>query len=166
MEKTKHNSLKHLFHRFSTWVSNATGKPAAFLIALASVIIWAGSGKLFNFSEEWQIFINTGTTIVTFLMIFVIQQSQNRDTTAIHLKLNELIAANKDTSNRLVASEDMTQDELEVIKKFYKKLSSNFDSVESVFSTHSLDEAERKTESKLQRQSIKHPDTASKPKKP
>src|SRR5689334_16538718 len=111
MKKEQGNSAKLIFYKFSTWVTKATGKPTAFLLALLSVIIWAATGHFFHYSENWQLVINTGTTIITFLMIFVIQQSQNRDTAALHLKLNELIATSKDSSNRLVASEDLTEEE-------------------------------------------------------
>ncbi|MEO8769933.1 MAG: low affinity iron permease family protein [Ferruginibacter sp.] len=142
-------SFKKIFYRFSAWVTKATGKPAAFLSALFIVIIWGVSGPLFHYSENWQLVINTGTTIITFLMIFVIQQSQNRDTAALHLKLNELIATNKDTSNRLVASEDLTEEELEIIKKYYKKISEHANS-ESVFTSHSLDEAGKDWKNKLE----------------
>lgn len=142
MKQEKQNPLKKGFYNFSTWVTKATGSPMAFLLALLTVIAWAVSGHFFHYSETWQLVINTGTTIVTFLMIFVIQQSQNRDTTALHLKLNELIATNKEASNRLVASEDLTEEELAVIKKYYKKIAEH-PSNESVFTSHSLDEAER-----------------------
>ncbi len=148
MKAKKINPLKKAFYSFSTWVTKATGSPMAFLIALIIVIIWAASGQFFGYSETWQLVINTGTTIVTFLMIFVIQQSQNRDTTALHLKLNELIAANELTSNRLVASEDLTEEELEVIKKYYKKISMHTVN-ESVFATHSLDEAKNDSSKKI-----------------
>ena len=120
----KKTGLKTKFNIFSTWVTKVTGSPRAFFIALVVVVGWGLTGPMFNFSETWQLVINTGTTIVTFLMMFVIQQSQNKDTMALHLKLNELLAANELTSNRLVASEDLTEEELEVIKKYYKKLSS------------------------------------------
>src|SRR4051794_19295637 len=90
------------FNQFSHYITKATGKPAAFILAFVIIIVWAISGPIFHFSDTWQLVINTGTTIITFLMVFVIQQSQNKDTLAIHLKLNELIAANKYASNRLV----------------------------------------------------------------
>lgn len=151
MKKKEGGSLKKTFYGFSSWVTKATGKPTAFLLALLSVIIWAAMGHFFNYSETWQLVINTGTTIITFLMIFVIQQSQNRDSTALHLKLNELIAANKDTSNRLMASEDLTEEELEVIKKYYKKISEHPNN-ESVFASHSLDEAGKDSKNKLESQ--------------
>src|SRR6476661_491837 len=101
MKEKKPNPLKRAFFQFSTWVTKATGSPIAFLLALLSVLIWAATGPFFHYSENWQLVINTGTTIITFLMTVVIQQSQNRDTVALHLKLNELIAANERTSNRL-----------------------------------------------------------------
>lgn len=160
--KTKTPGLiKRKFKQFSTWVTKATGTSTAFLIAFLVIIIWACTGPFFNYSETWQLIINTGTTIVTFLMIFVIQQSQNRDTTAIHLKLNELIAANELTSNRLVASEDLTDEELEVIKKYYKKISDLSKNKQTLFATHSLDEAKQNTEDKEE----KLPSSNRKPKK-
>jgi len=146
--KNNKSVVKMKFHQFSTWVTKVTGTSTAFLIALLIVIVWALTGSFFNYSEGWQLVINTGTTIVTFLMIFVIQQSQNKDTLAIHPKLNELIAANELTSNRLVASEDLSEDELEVIKKYYKKISDLSKKKQTLFTTHSLDEAKQNTETK------------------
>ncbi len=141
-EHKEKKGLRKKFASFSAWITKATGSSTAFFIAFLVVIIWALTGPLFNYSEAWQLVINTGTTIVTFLMIFVIQHSQNKDTMALHLKLNELIAANEFTSNRLVDSEDLTEEELMVIKKYYKRLSQNTKSEDSVFVSHSLDEAE------------------------
>ena len=146
MESDKNNShkksgLKKKFASFSTWVTKATGSSSAFFIALLIVVVWAITGPVFNFSETWQLVINTGTTIITFLMIFVIQQSQNKDTLALHLKLNELIAANEFTSNRLIDSEELTEEELLVIKKYYKKLSYITKNEDSIFKSHSVDEA-------------------------
>ncbi len=142
VDKQKKKGLKQRFEAFSTKVTKASGSPAAFLIALLIVIVWGICGPVFHYSEVWQLVINTGTTIITFLMIFVIQQSQNKDSMALHLKLNELIAANKYTSNRLVESQELTEEELLVIKKYYKRLSEKSKETESVFTTHSLDEAE------------------------
>ena len=135
------NGLKTKFSLFATWVTKATGSSTAFFIALLIVLVWALTGPIFNFSETWQLVINTGTTIITFLMIFVIQQSQNKDTLALHLKLNELIAANEFTSNRLIDSEALTEEELLVIKKYYKKLSYITKNEDSIFKSHSVDEA-------------------------
>ena len=141
MSKKEKSAVIGSFNKFSHWVTKATGSPAAFLIAMLVVLIWGILGPFFHYSEVWQLVINTSTTIVTFLMMFIIQQSQNKDTMALHLKLNELIASSKDSSNRLIASEDLTEQELEVIKKYYKKVSDASVEHNSVFETHSLDEA-------------------------
>lgn len=136
------------FNQFSHYVTKATGKPGAFLLAFLVIIIWAVSGPIFHFSDTWQLVINTGTTIVTFLMVFVIQQSQNKDTLAIHLKLNELIAANKLASNRLVNVEDLSPEELGTLKQFYCHISELAGKEEDVFTSHSVDEAQENHRSK------------------
>jgi len=138
----KKNSLNGFFDKFSTRATKLTGSPWAFIIALALIIIWAVSGPLFGFSDTWQLVINTSTTIITFLMVFIIQQTQNKDTTAIHLKLNELIASSKDASNQLVDAEDLSDEELQVLKRFYVKLGKLADKESDVFTTHSVGEAE------------------------
>src|ERR1043165_7496308 len=112
------STLKLLFDHFSTTATRVTGRPVSFILAVLIVIVWAATGPIFNYSENWQLIINTGTTIITFLMVFVIQQSQNKDTVALHLKLNELIAANKAASNRLIDIEDLTEDELTALSSF------------------------------------------------
>ena len=137
------NIFKRRFGAFSTWVTKATGSSSAFFIALLIVIVWALTGPIFHYSETWQLVINTGTTIITFLMIFIIQQSQNKDTLALHLKLNELIAASEFTSNRLIDSEELTEEELMIIKKYYSKLSNITKEEDSIFKSHSVDEAEQ-----------------------
>jgi low affinity Fe/Cu permease len=110
------------FEEFSSKVASFTGSSFAFIGAFAVVIIWAVSGPVFHFSVTWQLVINTGTSITTFLMVFVIQRDQNKDTLAIQLKLNELIAATKGASNKVLNIEDLTEDELKVLKKFYSRL--------------------------------------------
>lgn len=130
-----------LFEKFSGKVTKATGKPLAFILALLIIIGWVITGPIFHYSDTWQLVINTGTTIITFLMVFVIQQSQNKDTVALHLKLNELIAASSSASNRLVDVEDLSTEELETIKKFYVKLSELAKKENDIHSTHSVDEA-------------------------
>ena len=144
MKKTKQNKkgFKKIFDKFSTVITKATGSPAAFITAMSVIIVWGISGPLFDYSDTWQLVINTGTTIITFLMVFVIQQSQNKDTMAIHLKLNELIASSEKASNHLIDIEDLTEDELEVLKKFYIKLSVLADKENDLHASHSLDEAE------------------------
>jgi low affinity Fe/Cu permease len=131
------------FDRFSNKITKATGSPIAFMGALAVILLWAISGPVFKFSDTWQLVINTGTTIITFLMVFIIQQSQNKDTVALHLKLNELIAASRTASNRLIDAEDLSEEELETIKKFYIKLSKLSQKEKNIFASHSLDEAKR-----------------------
>jgi low affinity Fe/Cu permease len=135
--------LFNKFQSFSNKVTKATGSPVAFTAAIAVIIIWAVTGPIFKFSDTWQLVINTGTTIITFLMVFVIQHSQNKDTIALHLKLNELIAATKTASNRLIDAEDLTDEELDTIKKFYIQLSKLSQHEKNIFGTHSLDEAKK-----------------------
>jgi low affinity Fe/Cu permease len=129
------------FERFAAKVTKATGKPIAFIIAFLAIVIWAVTGPVFNFSDTWQLIINTSTTIITFLMVFVIQQSQNKDTLALQLKLNELIAASDKTSNRLIDIEDLSAEELETLRNFYIKLAELAKRENNVFKTHSIDEA-------------------------
>src|ERR671923_638672 len=100
------------FTRFAKSTARLTGQPAAFTLALAIIIVWALTGPLFRFSDTWQLVINTATTIVTFLMVFLIQNTQNRDAKAIHLKLDELIRAVEGARTRLVHLEDLSDEEL------------------------------------------------------
>ncbi len=132
-----------LYSNISNTITEAAGSPVVTISAFLLIIVWAVCGPVFNFSDTWQLVINTSTTIITFLMVFVIQRSQNKDTAAIHLKLNELIAANSKASNRLVDIEDLTEEELKVLKKFYIKLSRHAEKDNDLFSSHSLDEAEK-----------------------
>ncbi len=113
---------KNFFDSFSDWAACFTGSPGAFIGASVLVIIWAATGPLFKFSEVWQMVINTGTTIVTFLMVFLIQKAQNKDSKAIQIKLNELIAAHENASNRIVDIEDLTEEELDELHKFYERI--------------------------------------------
>jgi len=130
------------FEKAAAQVTKATGSSTAFLVAVAVIMLWAVTGPVFHFSDTWQLVINTGTTIITFLMVFIIQQSQNKDSMAIQLKLNELIASNERASNRLIVVEDLTQEELEVLKKFYIKLADLAKKENDLHSSHSVDEAD------------------------
>ncbi|WP_261511806.1 low affinity iron permease family protein [Chryseobacterium paludis] len=112
----------NFFDKFADKAVYFTGSAAAFILASILVIVWAATGPLFKFSETWQMVINTGTTIVTFLMVFLIQKAQNKDSKAIQIKLNELISAHEHASNRIVDIEDLTEDELDELHKFYEKL--------------------------------------------
>lgn len=134
--------LSMLFQRMSNKTTKVTGSPKAFILALIVVIMWAVTGPIFNFSDTWQLVINTGTTIVTFLMVFIIQQSQNKDTVALQLKLNELIACNERASNQLIDVEDLSEEDLEKIKKFYIRLADLAEKENDVSSSHSLTEVE------------------------
>jgi low affinity Fe/Cu permease len=131
----------NLFDRISTTVTRAAGRPATSIVAFLLIVVWGLCGPLFDYSDTWQLIINTGTTIITFLMVFIIQQSQNKDTLALQLKLNELIACQELASNRLIDIEDLTEDELMVLKKFYIKLSDLAEKENDLHSSHSLDEA-------------------------
>ena|SRR5947209_7623050 len=134
--------FKAWFERTASSITRATGSSTTFLVACLTIVIWAVTGPMFRYSDTWQLVINTGTTIITFLMVFLIQQSQNKDSLAIQLKLNELIAAEERASNRLIVVEDLTQDELEVLKKFYIRLSLLAREDNDLHSSHSVDEAD------------------------
>lgn len=155
MKKTLITSGKlrkaRFYNSISVWVTKKAGSPAVSIFAFTIIILWALSGPLFNFSDTWQLVINTGTTIITFLMVFIIQQSQNKDTAAIHMKLNELIASNEKASNRLVDIEDLTEEEINVLKNFYIKLADKAEKEMDVHSSHSLDEAEDNHNLKIRR---------------
>jgi low affinity Fe/Cu permease len=144
MAKKKENgsSLGRVFNTISNAVTKAAGRPVTSIIAMGIIVVWALVGPVFGYSDTWQLIINTGTTIITFLMVFIIQQSQNKDTVAVHLKLNELISSQKNASNRLIDIEDLTEEELEVLKKFYVKLSRLALKQNDLHSSHSIDEAE------------------------
>lgn len=141
------------FGKIATAVTKTTGNPITSIVAVFLVLSWALTGPLFGFSNTWQLVINTGTTIITFLMVFVIQQTQNKDTMALHLKLNELIACHEKASNRLVDIEDLTEEELIVIKKFYIKLSRLAQKQNDLHSSHSVDEAEQNQSWKVKKKS-------------
>jgi low affinity Fe/Cu permease len=141
-----------IFERFAIGVTKATGSTAAFIIAFIVVIVWAVSGPFFHYSENWQLIINTGTTIITFLMVFLIQKGQNKDSLAIQLKLNELVAAHEFASNRLVNVENLSEEELKVIQKYYTGLSNLTKKEESLQQSHSIDEVSHQSEIKKGRE--------------
>jgi low affinity Fe/Cu permease len=112
-----------MFSRFAHWASHQAGRAYAFVGAMVVILLWGVSGPLFGFSDTWQLVINTGTTIITFLMVFLIQNTQNRDTQAIQLKLDELIRATQDARNNLMNLEDRSDAELENLKEQFSGLS-------------------------------------------
>lgn len=155
--KKKSNSL---FEKFANGATKFTGSSPAFIGALSIVVLWAVTGPVFKYSETWQLVINTGTTIITFLMVFLIQKAQNKDGKAIQLKLNELIAAQEFTSNRMVDIEDLSEDELDQLHKYYVKLAALAKRENNFHISHSIDAAEswseRKSKNiKQQKKSIK-----------
>jgi low affinity Fe/Cu permease len=112
------------FDRFATFVSELTGRPVAFAAACLTLVLWAFSGPVFGFSNTWQLIINTGTTIVTFMMVFVIQHSENKNSRALQMKLDELIAATDNASNRLIDIEDLSEAELNALHERFRALAS------------------------------------------
>lgn len=146
MKKKKQNSSA--FEKFSTQVSKAAGSTTAFIGAFLIVIAWAVSGPIFDYSETWQLVINTGTTIITFLMVFLIQKAQNKDSLAIQLKLNELVASSEYSSNSLVDIESMTEEEMVIVQKYYHRLSELARKDESIRTSHSIAEAHEQHERK------------------
>lgn len=129
------------FETIAQKVTNFSGSTLAFIIALSVIITWLITGPIFKFSDTWQLVINTGTTIITFLMVFLIQRAQNKDSRAVHLKLNELVASLKGPSNRMVDVESLTEEELEVLHKYYKKLADMAKKESDMSASHSIEEA-------------------------
>jgi low affinity Fe/Cu permease len=119
MEGTHKSSV---FSRFARWIAAISGRPATFILAVTIIIVWATTGPVFGFSDTWQLVINTGTTIVTFLMVFLIQNTQNRDTEALQIKLDELIRAVKGARNEVLDLEEMDEEQLDLIRKEYLEL--------------------------------------------
>ncbi|MEO6849547.1 MAG: low affinity iron permease family protein, partial [Mucilaginibacter sp.] len=131
------------------WATNATGSSAAFIIAISVILVWGVTGPVFKYSDTWQLIINTGTTVVTFLMVFLIQKSQNKDSKAVHLKLNELLASHQGASNRMVDIEDLNEIELDQLRKFYVQLSDLAEKEDDITCTHSIDAANENHRTKL-----------------
>ena len=139
--------------RFSQRATEWAGSSIAFGAACGTIVAWLVTGPIFGYSDTWQLVINTGTTIVTFLMVFLIQRAQNKESRAIQLKLNELVAALEGASNRLVNAEDLTERELTTLRRHYGKLSKIAEAEESLTESHSIEEAERRHEEKARRES-------------
>ena len=133
---------------FSAAVSGWTGSTPAFLIALGAVLVWVVTGPLFGFSDTWQLVINTATTVITFLMVFLIQRAQNKSAFAMTLKLNELIAAMEGASSRLIDAEDMSEEELETLQEYYRELVRMAKRDSILTKSHSIEEAKTRHEFK------------------
>ena len=142
MVRKRKNKLSQILEQLSLKATRATGTSWAFIIALTVIVVWGLTGPLFHFSDTWQLVINTGTTIVTFLMVFLIQRTQNKDAQAIHMKLNEIVAAIEGASNRLIAAEDLTEDEIHTLHSHYQELVNMSKKEAKLTMTHSIEEAE------------------------
>ena len=138
---TNKKNHTNFFETMATKVIAATGSPWAFFVALGVIIVWAVSGPVFGYSDTWQLVINTGTTIITFLMVFIIQKSQNKDSKSIQLKLNELIAAHKMASNRLIDVENLSEEELDILHKYYHVMAEETAKKIRMNESHSVEEA-------------------------
>jgi|SRR5882672_1916941 len=142
MARTRNAPIGLLLERSATAVTRWTGSTSAFTLACAVIVIWALIGPFFRYSDTWQLVINTGTTIVTFLMVFLIQRTQNKDSLALHLKLNEIVAAMQGASNRLIDVESLTEQELKVLHHHYAMLAQMAKKDVTLTQSHSIEEAE------------------------
>lgn len=147
----KRNIVSTMLEKFSYQATRATGTSLAFMLAVTVIVIWAITGPLFRFSDTWQLVINTGTTIVTFLMVFLIQRAQNKDALAIHLKLNEIVAAMEGASNRLIDVEDLSEPEIDALRNYYKRLIELAREDDVLTTTHSIEEAAERHGTKYKR---------------
>jgi low affinity Fe/Cu permease len=144
MASNLRRAWEHSARQATLW----TGRPSAFGIAAAIIVVWLVTGPIFRFSDTWQLVINTGTTVVTFLMVFLIQHAQNKDTRAMELKLNELVAAVEGASNTLIDVEELSEEELDVLQDHYRKLVAMAKRDASLRTSHSIEEAEIRHETK------------------
>ncbi len=143
----------NIFERFAATATRWTGSTSAFIAAVSIIVVWLVTGPLFHFSDTWQLVINTGTTIVTFLMVFLIQRAQNKDALVLQIKLNELIAAMQGASNRLIAAEDLTEEELKALEEHFQKLADMAKKERRITESHSIEEAEARHAFKKRRRS-------------
>lgn len=139
MKKSK--AKVSFFEKVAQKATQFSGTTSAFIMAISIILIWIITGPIFSFSDTWQLVINTGTTIITFLMVFLIQRAQNKDSKALHLKLNELIASTKGTSNRLIDVENLTEKDLETLHEFYAQLADLAKKEHDLTTSHSIEEA-------------------------
>ncbi|MES2655597.1 MAG: low affinity iron permease family protein [Bacteroidota bacterium] len=151
MKKQKTVFKKNAFEQFAFVATKAAGSTAAFACAAGLILAWLISGPLFGFSDTWQLVINTGTTIITFLMVFLIQKTQNKDSIVIQVKLNELVAADGFASNRIIDVEDLTEQELNILHQYYRELAEMTKKATDIRSSHSVEEARSKHEMKMKK---------------
>src|ERR1041385_9211593 len=141
MLRNKRNKISVFLEKFSHQATRATGTSVAFVLAVLVIVIWLITGPIFHYSDTWQLVINTGTTIITFLMVFLIQRAQNKDALAMHLKLNEIVAAMQGASNRLIDVEDLSEAEIQALRTYYRKLIELARNDDVLTNTHSIEEA-------------------------
>lgn len=139
---TGRTDRRHLLERFSLLATEWTGSSWAFALAVGLILGWIATGPIFGFSDTWQLVINTGTTIVTFLMVFLIQRAQNKEARAIHLKLNELVASSQRASNRLIDAENLSESELLLLHRYYRELVALAKRDAVLTKSHTVEEAE------------------------
>jgi low affinity Fe/Cu permease len=141
-ERRQRSQQVSVFSRFATLASAWAGSTYAFIIALSVVLVWLVTGPIFHYSDTWQLVINTGTTVITFLMVFLIQRAQNKEALAVQLKLNEIVAAIDGASNRLISVEDLSEEELEVLRIHFQQLAEMAKRDDKVSESHSIEEAQ------------------------
>ena len=138
--KTKEKKKNTWFETFATKATHATGSTSAFVLACTLILGWIITGPIFHYSDTWQLVINTSTTIITFLMVFLIQKTQNKDAIAIQIKLNELVAANDKASNRIVSVEDLSEEELIRLNDYYTRLAELTKKEKNAKTSHSIED--------------------------
>ena len=151
MTYRKHAGAPRFLERFSTLATEWAGSSLAFGVALSIIVVWVVTGPLFGFSDTWQLVINTGTTVVTFLMVFLIQRAQNKESRVVQLKLSEIVAALQGASNRLIDVEGLSEQELEVLHRHYQALAKLAAGEADLLTSHSIDEAESRHAEKLKK---------------
>jgi low affinity Fe/Cu permease len=144
-------SASPFFSRIAQWTSRQCGRPLTFGIAFGVVVVWAVSGPVFKYSDTWQLVINTGTTVVTFLMVFLIQNTQNRDASAVQLKLDELIRTSTSARNKLLTLEDLTEAELDQMKKSFARIADRGGTGEGAIQEKEVTEAELETKEEIEK---------------
>jgi low affinity Fe/Cu permease len=152
VRRPRRSAIGRGLERFSRAITDWVGTSWAFAVAFGVVVVWAVTGPLFGFSDTWQLVINTGTTIVTFLMVFLIQRAQNKDARAIHIKLNEIVAALQGASNRLINVEDLTEDEVRLLHRHYARLVALARESGDFMQSHSVEEAAMRHAQKQRRE--------------
>ena len=147
----KPHGMGEQLERFSSWATATTGSTLGFVLATLMIVVWLGTGPAFHYSDTWQLVMNTITSIITFLMVFLIQRSQNKESLAVQLKLNELVASKKGASNRLIDLEDLSESELKLLHEHFRRLAEIAKNDEDLSKSHSIEEAESRFSRKVER---------------